>query len=120
SGKYYAAPCEIDAGGFAYRKDLFEDPKEQAAFKEKYKRELKVPETWQQLKDIAEFFQRPEQKLYGVTMFTDPDGYDAVTMGFQQIMWSWGGRYCDENTFKVEGVLNSPESIQGLEFFRDL
>src|SRR5205809_4266909 len=33
SGRYYALPAEADAVVFAYRKDLFEEPKEQAAFK---------------------------------------------------------------------------------------
>src|SRR5215813_9478570 len=36
SGKYWAFPTEGDANGFAYRKDLFTDPKEMADFKAKY------------------------------------------------------------------------------------
>ena len=35
SGTYYAYPTEGDADGWAYRKDLFEDPKEKSAFKAK-------------------------------------------------------------------------------------
>src|SRR5581483_8305135 len=61
----YADPCEADAVGFAYRKDLFEDPKEKADFKAKYKYDLAPPKTWPQLRDIAEFFTRPDKKLYG-------------------------------------------------------
>lgn len=34
SGTYWAYPTEGDANGWAYRRDLFEDPEEQAAFKE--------------------------------------------------------------------------------------
>src|SRR5262249_16141899 len=44
-GKLYAVPCEADAVGFAYRKDLFEDPKEKDAFKAKYKYDLAPPTT---------------------------------------------------------------------------
>jgi multiple sugar transport system substrate-binding protein len=33
SGKYYGFPTEGDADGWAYRKDLFEDPANMAAFK---------------------------------------------------------------------------------------
>ena len=62
SGHYYAAPAETDAMGWAYRKDWFEDPAEKAAFKKKYKRELAVPETWDDLKTIAEFFTRPDKQ----------------------------------------------------------
>lgn len=32
SGQYWAYPTEGDAVGWAYRKDLFEDPEEMAAF----------------------------------------------------------------------------------------
>lgn len=120
SSRYYAAPCETDACGFAFRKDLFDDAKEKDAFKARYNRELAPPKTWMELKDIAEFFTRPDQKLYGLAIFTDSGGYDAVTMGFQQVMWSWGGSYCDQDTFQVEGVLNSAEGIAALEFYREL
>lgn len=51
--------AEGDANGFSYRKDWFEDPKEKAAFKAKYKYDLDVPKTWKELGDIAEFFHRP-------------------------------------------------------------
>lgn len=117
--QYFAAPCEMDACGWAYRKDLFEDAKEKEAFKAKYNRELAVPKTWQELRDIAEFFNRPDQKMYGLAMFTDSGQYDAVTMGFEQLLWAWGGSYCD-SSFKVDGVLNSKEGVQALEFYKDL
>src|SRR3954467_4526227 len=71
SGKYWAIPLEGDATGFAYRKDWFEDPKEMAAFKAKYKYDLGVPKTWNELADIAEFFHRPKEKRYGLTIYTD-------------------------------------------------
>ncbi|MBA3845776.1 MAG: sugar ABC transporter substrate-binding protein [Planctomycetes bacterium] len=120
SGKYFAAPCETDALGFSYRKDLFEDAKEQAAFKAKFNRDLAVPTTWQELRDVAGFFQRPDQNLYGVALFTNSGGYDAVTMGFQSVMWAWGGAYCDPATYKVDGVLNSAKGVQALEFYTEL
>ena len=47
-----------DGVGIAYRKDWFEDPKEKAAFKKKYNYDLGVPQTWAQMRDIAEFFHR--------------------------------------------------------------
>ena len=39
-----------------YRKDLFENKDEQAAFKAKFGYDLAPPKTWAQYKDIAEFF----------------------------------------------------------------
>ena len=64
--KYWAIPLEGDANGWAYRKDWFEDPKEKAAFKAKYGYDLGVPKDYKQLRDIAEFFHRPDEKRYGI------------------------------------------------------
>ncbi|HEY3324035.1 MAG TPA: extracellular solute-binding protein [Planctomycetota bacterium] len=119
SGRYFAAPCELDACGFAYRKDWFEDAKEKEAFKAKYNRELEVPKTWAELKDIAEFFHRPDQKQYGISLFTDNGQYDAVTMGFMQVMLAYGGNFCDQE-FKVDGQINSKQSVEALTFYKSL
>jgi multiple sugar transport system substrate-binding protein len=118
SGKYYAVPAEGDANGFAYRKDLFEDTKEKESFKAKYGYELDIPKEYSQMRDIAEFFTRPEAELplYGIAMWLGKD-YDSVTMGFQQVMWSFGGSYGDEKTYKVEGILNSDAGVKALEFY---
>ena len=119
SKKYYAVPAEADCNGFAYRKDLFEDPKEKEAFKTKYGYDLDIPETYDQLRDIAEFFTRPDDNLYGVALWYTKD-YDGMTMGFQQVMWSFGGSYGDPDTHKVEGILNSDAAVEALEFYIDL
>lgn len=119
SGKYFAAPCETDAIGFAYRKDWFEDPAEQEAFKARYGRDLKTPETWDEFRQIAEFFTRSDQNRYGCALLSGRD-YDSLTMGFQQVMWAFGGSWGDPETFKVDGHLNSPQTVAAMEFFRGL
>jgi multiple sugar transport system substrate-binding protein len=118
SGKYYAFPTEGDADGWAYRKDLFEDPANKDAFKAKYGYDLAVPTTWAQLMDIAKFFTQPDKKLYGVAIYTQKD-YDAITMGVENVMFSYGGKWqAADNT--VQGVVNSPESVDALQYYRDL
>ena len=62
---WYAIPFDGDVNTFYYRKDLIEDPKEQEAFKAKYGYDLKVPDTWEEVRDQAEFFYRPDQNLWG-------------------------------------------------------
>ena len=57
-GKIYGFPDDGDLFILYYRKDLFESPKEMAAFKAKYGYELGPPETWDQVLDIAAFFRR--------------------------------------------------------------
>ncbi|KPV52670.1 ABC transporter substrate-binding protein, partial [Kouleothrix aurantiaca] len=118
SSKYWAYPLEGDADGWAYRKDLFEDPKEMEAFKAKYNRDLKIPETWMELKDIAEFFTRPDKNLYGLGIYTQKD-YDAITMGYENVLFSWGADWGTPD-YKVQGVLNSKEAVEALEFYKEL
>lgn len=119
SSKFFAAPCETDAIGFVYRKDWFEDADEKAAFKAKYGRDLMAPETWEEFRDIAEFFQRPAERRYGCSLLTGR-GYDSIVMGFQPFLWSWGGSWGDQQTFEVQGHLNSAGAVAGLEFFKGL
>jgi multiple sugar transport system substrate-binding protein len=101
SGAYWAYPTEGDANGWAYRTDLFEDPDEMAAFEAEYGYPLAPPETYEQLLDIAKFFTRPEENLYGAAVYTQAD-YDGLTMGFQNAFFSFGGNWADEN-FNVVG-----------------
>lgn len=119
SEHYWAIPVEGDAMGFSYRKDLFENPKEKEAFFSEYGYELNVPKTWNQLKDIAEFFYRPESDFYGVLIWTEPD-YDGITMGIDALLWSWGSELGNIQTYEVGGILNSKEGIDALEFYKDL
>jgi multiple sugar transport system substrate-binding protein len=118
SGTYWAYPTEGDADGWAYRKDLFEDPDEMAAFEAEYGYPLAVPETYEQLMEIAMFFTRPDEGIYGVAIYTQKD-YDAITMGVENIMFSWGAEWQDENN-NVMGIVNSEKAIEALEFYKEL
>jgi len=118
SGTYWAYPTEGDANGWAYRKDLFEDPDEMAAFEEEYGYPLAPPETMEQLMDIAKFFTRPDDGLWGAAIYTQVD-YDALVMGFQNMLFSFGADWSDEN-FNPEGEINSPEAVAALEFYGEL
>lgn len=119
SGNIYALPINQDCMGLVYRKDLFEDPAEMAAFKAKYGYDLAVPKTYTELRDIAEFFTRPEQNLYGLASYGSRD-YDAVTSPLDGVMWSFGGELWDPATKKAEGVINSDINVKALEFYADL
>nr|MDH4449995.1 extracellular solute-binding protein [Rhodoferax sp.] len=119
SKRYWAIPLEGDANGFSYRKDWFEDPKEKAAFKAKYGRELEVPKTWAHLRDIAEFFHRPADKRYGISIYTD-NSYDALVMGVMNVLFAYGGELGDAKTYKVEGNINSSASNAALKLYKEL
>jgi multiple sugar transport system substrate-binding protein len=121
SGKYWSIPAEGDAVGWSYRKDWFEDPTEMANFKAKYGYDLAPPATWQQLMDIAEFFYRPDATppRYGVAIYTD-NSYDAMAMGFENALFSYGGELGDMATYKVEGIINSPKAVAALDAYKKL
>jgi multiple sugar transport system substrate-binding protein len=118
SGQYYAYPTEGDANGWAYRRDLFEDPDNMAAFEEQYGYPLAVPATWAELRDIAEFFTRPDEGLYGVAVYTQ-GGYDAIVMGYENVLFSYGADWKDDDN-NVLGVINSPEAVAALELYKEL
>ena len=118
--KYWAIPLEGDAIGWAYRKDWFEDPKEMEAFKAKYGYDLARAEDLQaQLRDIAEFFYRPDEKRYGIAIYTD-NSYDGMAMGVESALFSYGGELGDYSTYKVDGIVNSDKAVAALEMYKDL
>ncbi|MCB1453794.1 MAG: extracellular solute-binding protein [Rhizobiaceae bacterium] len=119
SGKYWSIPAEGDAVGWSYRKDWFEDPAEMAAFKEKYGYDLAAPVDWKQLRDIAEFFHRPDENRYGVAIYTD-NSYDALVMGVENAIFSYGGELGDYATYAVDGIINSDQNVKALEAYREL
>jgi multiple sugar transport system substrate-binding protein len=119
SGKYWSVPAEGDAVGWSYRKDWFEDPKEKEAFKAKYGYDLDVPKDFKQLRDIAEFFHRPDEKRYGIAIYTD-NSYDALVMGVENAIFSWGGELGDYATYKVDGIINSEKNVAALEAYKEL
>jgi len=104
----------------AYQKELFEDPAERSAFKQKYGYELDPPETTSELLDIAEFFTRDTTgdgriDMWGYAFPQKPDTWSweyAV-----HLIWTFGGNVVDKD-FKVN--INSPWSIEGFEFGKEL
>jgi len=120
---YYALPAMGDAVGWVYRKDWFARPEIQAAFKQKYNRDLAVPKNWTELKQIAEFFQGREidgKKVYGAAIYTER-GSEGITMGALDALFPWGFQF--EKTpgkYDMAGAVNSPQAVEALEFYKSL
>jgi len=66
-GSTYGVSLDGDFQTWVYRTDLLNDPAEQAAFKSRFGYDLAAPRTWAQFNDVAAFFQRPDQGLFGST-----------------------------------------------------
>ena len=117
--KLYALPYDGDVLAMWYRKDLFENLEEQAAFEEKYGYELQPPETWNQWLDIAEFFTRKKGEVLAGEVLKE-DFYGCATYGQRDFMYAWwfnryasmGGSYFDKD---LNPLINAPGAIQALE-----
>lgn len=64
-GKIYGLVMDGDVLLMYYRKDLFDDAKNKAAFRQQFGYNLAPPQTWQQLADVAKFFRNPQKNFYG-------------------------------------------------------
>ncbi len=120
---YWALPAFGDVVGWTYRKDWFDRPEIQAAFKEKTGRDLTPPQTFAELKEIAEFFQGREidgKTVYGASIYTER-GSEGITMGVMDVLYSFGFKYDNpEKPYDMAGFVNSPGAVEGLEFYKAL
>ena len=89
-----------------------------AAFEAEYGYPLDVPEDYTQFMDIAKFFTRPDEGLYGVAIYGQ-NGYDSMVMGVENTMFAWGAEWQDDNN-NVEGVINSERAVEALEAYKEL
>ena len=99
-----------------YRADLFNDPAEKARYREQLGAELRPPRTWDEFRQIARFFTRPEQNLYGTVFAAYPDGHNTV-YDFCLQLWTRGGELFDS---AQRLNLNTPQAAEALAFYRAL
>jgi multiple sugar transport system substrate-binding protein len=119
-GTLYGLPQTIHPHLLWYRKDLFEDSKNKADFRGQYGRDLTVPETWEEFRDVAAFFHGR----------TDSEGRNLsgwaaqATKGYGNIhtwltfVYCWGGDVFNWST--MTSTLTSPEVIEATIFWADL
>ncbi|GEC34322.1 multiple sugar transport system substrate-binding protein [Sinorhizobium fredii] len=123
SPNYWALPAMGDANGWFYRKDWFAKPELQSEFKAKYGRDLGPPQTWDELKQVAEFFSGREidgQKVYGAAIFTERAS-EGITMGATSALYPYGFKYeTTPGKYDMDGAVNSPDSVAGLEAYKAL
>ena len=120
---YWALPAMGDAVAFTYRKDWFARPELQAEFKTKYNRELAPPNTWDEFKQIGQFFQNRTidgKKVYGAALYTER-GSEGITMGVTNTLYAYGFEYANpKKPYDMKGFINSPEAVAGLKFYKEL
>lgn len=120
---------------FFYRKDLFNDPSLQEQFKAQYGRDLTVPKTWEEAKEVARFFTRkfnPDSPTeYGIalmfprthTLFYMYLNFFAPYRRSQEGLAKFGKVDLDwGDYFTADGLpaFNSAEGVQALQDMMDL
>ena len=118
----YQVPIDGDRHTLQYRRDLLEDPVHQAAFKKKTGKELVVPRTWDELQEIARFFQGRKladgRVISGMVEVTVSDallGNQFITRAapYAKHPAVKGGFYFDLET--MEPLINTPGFVKALE-----
>ncbi|MBL0738622.1 extracellular solute-binding protein [Flavobacterium sp. GN10] len=99
-----------------YRKDLFENETEKENFKKQFGYELDTPKTWQEFAEIATFFNRPKQNLYGAVFANYPDGHNMV-FDFCLQLWTRGGSLLNKNNH-ID--IHNEAAIKALDFYRKM
>ncbi len=118
-GKTYGFEGDGSAFGLWVRRDLFEDAKEKKNFKAKYGYELGCPETWEQLRDIAEFFNR-DTDGDGKIDFFGTQAYRArkyASKWWMERFLSMGKLPFDEN---MNPLIDGPEGVKATEQFAEI
>ena len=83
-GDLYQLPDQQFANLYWFRKDWFDRPELQAAFKKKYGYDLSVPVNWSAYEDIAEFFSNDVKNIDGVQIYGHMDyGKRAPDLGWR-------------------------------------
>ncbi len=114
AGQLIGVPQYYNFPMLFYRKDLLEDPKEQADFKAKYGRDLTVPQKYDELLEVAEFFHRPPE-MYGYFL----GGVDWSLFGdHTYFTYGMGANY--GNTETGELTLNTPEAKRAMHVLTEM
>jgi multiple sugar transport system substrate-binding protein len=111
NGRYVVMPMFTNVEILLYRKDLFEDPQEAAAFKSAYGYDLSVPKDWKTFTDAARHFTR--NGLYG----TDVKGA-VETEWLAHVLQAGSPGVVLDDAGKV--IINNKQHLEALTFYADL
>jgi multiple sugar transport system substrate-binding protein len=98
-----------------YREDLFEDPTNQENFQKEYNYELTVPTTWEEYRDVAEFF--TDEDMYGAAIFGQTGG-DAVSSWLDLAAQAGADPLIMDENNNVN--INESPYVESLEFLQSL
>lgn len=112
----YGLPFHDGPECLIYRTDLFEDAKEKENFENTYGYALNPPKTWQEFTDMATFFNRPKENLYGCVFANYPDGHNMV-FDFCLQLWTRGGKLIGEGN---QINIHHEAGVEALDYYRKI
>jgi multiple sugar transport system substrate-binding protein len=95
-GSLYGYQTDGDTYVMFYNKPWLDSADEQKAYSDKSGTPLKVPDTWEELDKMMEFFHRPDKGMFGGALFR--------TQYF--IAWEWWGRFHAKGFYPFDDELN--------------
>jgi multiple sugar transport system substrate-binding protein len=114
-GKRWGFFDDGDVLALYYRTDIFGDPKLQQAYKAKYNQDLRVPKTWDEYNQVAQFItDQLAPNVYGAVHFRAA-GDPGNQFSFLQQYRNNGGKFFDEQTMKAK-----LDSAAGLTTFEQM
>ncbi|MDA1284715.1 MAG: extracellular solute-binding protein [Proteobacteria bacterium] len=106
----YMLPFYNYAMGLTVRKDLLDDPSNQAKFEDKYGMELKLPTEWDEYLNQVAFFTDKDKGFYGVV--NQGGKADPIAMEWSNYLFARGGDFHDDNW---NGLLTSNNALEALK-----
>jgi multiple sugar transport system substrate-binding protein len=120
SDQVWGFPEESDTIALFIRKDMLDNPDEQAAYKAKYGKDMPTKYedfenmTMPEFEKLADFFTRPDKGLYGTAMQYGKI-YDYLSCQLYPFMLSTGGQFWDSKTRQIYGVLNTDSNAKAMD-----
>ena len=71
--------------------------------------------TWDEFKEIAEKLVDKSKKQYGFSVTSEPGSYDL-----QSLVWSNGGSFISDDGNNIDGIMNSPETVEAVQLYSDM
>jgi multiple sugar transport system substrate-binding protein len=113
----WSLPIQSNVLTVSYRKDLFQNEANRAAFRQRFHRELDIPNTLDEYLDIAKFFTRDTDRdrmidLYGTTLMAGK--HEANFVDYKSFLSDFGGELFDE---KLQPVFDSDAGVKALKTY---
>lgn len=113
----YGLPTWTNSKTLIYRTDLFEDEENRDKFNELYGYELKVPENWEQYRDVAQFFTENVDDVYGASVFGSSEG-DSVASWLDHVTQAGAEELIINKDNEV--IVNDEYHVKALEFLNEI